>query len=278
MIRSGAKPTPLDKRDRSFHLSYGALPSVFEESFNVDVGLSMPNQDEEGLPFGCTGETQTDNQADEDILLYDAGYTYGRTCFIEGHPETSGCDVRTSLKSTQVYGFRKKGDAVTVLPEPRKGGGYYNIYDDGGLCWFDGIRSAIKKEKKGVSIGSPWFPSWGYGRIASDGIMWMPTFSELEGVKNNPYAVSWHNYACKGWVTIKGVPYLKIKSWQGKLIGDGGWLYMSREVANTVLEIKGSVVFIQTKSKPGDIITIKLSTLEVLISYLYRLIGLMRLN
>lgn len=264
-MNHGTRPTPLDHRDYSYHRTFGGLTPVFPENFSADQRLTNPNQDADGLFQACTGYTQTDNQNDEDILIYDPAYTYSRTCYMEGHDENTGCDVRTSLKSTQVYGYNRKDAPVTDLPVDRKGGAFYNIYDDGGMDWFDSIRTAVLKEKKGASIGSPWFVEWA---VPQNGVLTSQFVYD-----GNPYHYSWHNWAIKGWKTVDGVPYLLGKSWQGR-----GFDLLSREAINKVMEIRGSVAFIQAKSKPSDIRTIKIGTIEYLLIFLYRLIGKMRLN
>lgn len=261
----GTRPTPLDHRDFSYHRSFGAITPAFQDNFTVDIGLTNPNQITDGLLYACTGYTQTDNENDEDILVYDPAYTYSRTCYMEGHDQNTGCDIRTSLKSTRVYGLKPKDAEDTDLPVQRKGGNFYNIYDDGGADWFDSIRSAILREKKGVSIGSPWFSEW---TTPQNGVLTSQFVYD-----GNPYHYSWHNWAIKGWKTVEGVPYLLCKSWQGR-----GFDLLSRETINKVMDIRGSVAFIQAKSKPSDIRAIKIGTIEYLLIYLYRLVGKMRLN
>lgn len=275
MIHSGAKPTVLDKRDYSFHRTFGAAAIIFPPDFNVDVGKTMPNQDEQGLPMGCTGFTQTDNKNDEDDSIYKPDFTYFKTCYMEGHGPDKGCDIRTSLKSTKVYGFLRIDETTDKDAEAHKGGQFFNIYDDGGLDWFDGIRNAIQTRLKGVSAGSPWFPEWHYPQ---DGVLPMPNANILEIAKSNPNSLAWHNYSIKGWVTKNGIPYLLVKSWQGKNYGHNGWAYMSREVANKIFAIRGSVAYIQAKASPQDIQSIQLDLIETVLLYFYRLIGLVRLN
>lgn len=186
-----------------------------------------------------------------------------------------GCQIRNSFKATRVYGVKKELED-DVDATSRRGGAYFNIYDDGTHDWFDGIRTQIQLNRRAVSAGTPWFPTWAY--INSTGIMPMPTVNEINLAKTNVNAVSWHDFAIKGWKQIGGTPYLIVKSWQGPNYGDEGWCYMSREVANEVFEIRGSAAFIQAVALPGDIYTIKLDIMEVLLVYLNRLLGRLRYN
>lgn len=279
-LRPGLEPVTLDDRDYSYHgtfRQFGAIgkPS-FDDSFTVDLGITMPDQIAEGLPWGCTGETQTDNLVDEMAVKLRAEFTYLKTCLMEGHGPNQGCQLRTSLNSTQVYGVQKETETTDVEAAQHKGGQFYNIYDDGGLDWFDSIRDAIRRENKGASCGAPWFPTW--SAIGLRGMLPMPTTFELETARKQPNKLLWHNFSCKGWRTIKGVPYLMIKSWQGKNYGDNGWVYMSRDIANTVFELRGAGIFIQSHARPEDIYTIKVTILETVLIFLNRQIGLLRVR
>ena len=276
----GLYPIPFDKRDASYAGTFRGFGQAkvipFSDNFTVDLKLDIPDQNTTGYFFSCTGHTQTNNLQDEMGVKLDPIFTYKKTCIMEGHEPDQGCQIRPSLKSTRVYGVRKENDDPNIEVTLHKGGKYFNVYDDGGLPWFDAIRDAIRREKKGVSCGTPWFPTW--NTVASHGVLPMPTGLELETARKRPNSLLWHNYSCKGWKTINGKPYLRIKPWLGKNYGDDGWLYMSREVANEVFELRGSGVFIQSYAKPEDIVQIKIDILQTVINYLYRIIGLQRLN
>lgn len=271
MIQNGARPTELDPRDQSFHGTFGALPTYnLPEEFNVDAGKTMPDQNADGYPFGCTGYTQSDNAIDRDGNIYKPSYTYLKTCFMEGHQPNQGCDMRASLKSTRVYGLQKETETTDMEAEQHRGGQYFNVYDDGGLDWFDAIRSSVYSQKHAVSCGSPWFSEWALPQV---GIL--PSVFTYDGIPNH-YA--WHNYAIKGWKVINGTTYLLVKPWQGKNYGDNGWVYMSRYVANKVFEIRGAVIYTQASAKPEDIAMIKLDIWEYIMIFLNRIAGLKRLN
>jgi hypothetical protein len=65
-----------------------------------------------------------------------------------------------------------------------------------------------------------------------------------------------HHWKVAGWKTIGGAPYLVCKMWAGPSCGDKGFVYMSRELANAVLNISGAAAYTVTKVKPSDIRTI----------------------
>lgn len=274
MIRNGTTPIVLDNRDLSFHGSFRRFGAVgvpsFAAQYSADIGKTMNDQNSDGFPNGCTGYTQSDNLGDEYDSIFKPSYTYEKTCLMEGHDTTQSCDMRTSLKSTQVYGVQRIDETTDQEAEQHRGGKYFNVYDDGGLDWFDSIRSAVAGSQKGVSCGTPWFYSWEY---IQSGILPMPTVLELSNLPP-----IWHNYACKGWKTINGKPYLMIKSWQGPNYGDRGWCYMSREVANVVFAIRGAAVFTQPKFTPDQLYTVKLGIIETALMYIWRMVGIMRLN
>lgn len=271
-IRNGLAPITLDKRDYSYNLSFGGVHPVFTSDYSVDFGKTMWDQNHDGFPYGCSGYTQSDNLIDEYQTIFKPEYTYKKTCFMEGHEPNTGCQLRTSFDSTRVYGVQALAETTDQEAEKHRGGSYYNIYDDGGLDWFDSIRVAIQKEAKGASVGTPWFPE--FELLGQTGILSMPALNEIQ----NPQNLSWHNFSCKGWKTINGVPYLMIKSWQGLNYGDKGWCYMSRSICNAILEIRGSGAFIQTHSVPEDKQTIVLTLWDYVMIFWNRLQGLQHLN
>jgi hypothetical protein len=78
----------------------------------------------------------------------------------------------------------------------------------------------------GVPIGTPWFPEG--NRVGGDGVV--PPALTLN--QERAVTLPWYNWAIKGWKTINGTPYLTGKLWQGKNIGDNGWLYFDRDFIN----------------------------------------------
>ncbi len=105
MIQTGVRCNP-DHRDYSHTKTFGSITS-FPEEFNTDLGVTNPNQNAEGLPFGCTGYTQAEVCSDQDGTIYKPSYTYLKTQMMEGTTgQNIGCDIRDSLKSTNVYGVQ----------------------------------------------------------------------------------------------------------------------------------------------------------------------------
>lgn len=266
-MNSGLKRPTLDKRDYSFHKTFGsiALPLPLLD-YTYDIGKTMPNQNADGYPDGCTGYTQADISTDEDGDIYKPDYTYKKTCYMENHDTNQGCQIRNSLKSTQVYGLQRPDETTDTEAETHRRGQYFNIYDDGINDWFDSFRNALRTNKRPLSLGTPWLPSW--ERIGQDGII--PTVFTLNGSE------TWHNWAMVGEKNLGGTPYLIGKSWQGPNYGDRGFCYFPRETVNQMMEVGGSVAFTFAKANPQDIQTIELTIYETILVFLYRILNLSR--
>ena len=268
MFRKGTRPVVLDLHDLSYHRTYGATTSYVPGKFTIDSGRCNFNQNQANPPynevpyaFGCTGFTQADNLTDQFGAIVSPEVLYKETCAYEGHATNSGCQVRNSFKITQA----EQLEFPTAPEAPEKRGcKYFNIYEDGDTDWYDGVINAVWNQKVGASVATPWFASWsGVGR---DGELPMPTQFELDWVRNDPLSYPlWHNYAVKG----QEGGAAQVKAWLGYFV------YMPRPVMNTVLEIRGSAAFIQTKYAPADLFTIKLSTWDVI---LHKYLQMLRFN
>lgn len=255
VLQSGALKVKPDRRDFDFHKSH-PLAAAFSasdlpESYNADAGLTMPNQNLEGLPMGCTGETTADLCVDEDQVAY-PGYAADLYNNTPPYDATQGRDIRAALKTATQRAPQKLGGGFGP-----KRTAYFNVQASGPLDSFDAIRIALyatASEHRSVSIGTPWFPVWqpvnyGNGRLGSDAILPMPPSLSAAGL-------GWHNWKISGWKTINGVPYLIGKSWQGAGYGDKGFHYISRDVLNAVMTIYGTGAFTISKVAPATIQTI----------------------
>lgn len=258
MIKQGLKKIRRDHRDRDLHKSFGmATTSSLPTDFTVDAGLWMPNQDIPqaitgldtipALPYGCTDYTQVDLCADEDNKLYSPMVLEN----ITHANQNNGTDIRVALEAAKQALGRT---------------GYYSVKAQGILDWFDAIRLAIysgQPEKRSVSIGIPWFPE--FERLPAGAIMPIPIFDTAKA--------SWHNAKVAGWKTIHGTPYLMIKSWQGPGYGDNGWCYMSRELCNALLNIRGTGAFTLTKMTSSTIQTVDMGLIATIVSFIRNKLG-----
>lgn len=261
-MKSGYKPVFTDKRDYDLLKTFGAvgfdttdLPDVYD----ADAGLTMPDQNGNGYPFGCTGYAQTDLCTDEDGVVYDAG-----ELFLSTPPYTpfQGRDIRSSLDLIVKRG--PKGTNGLLGPKREA---YYNIRASGFLDWFDAIRVALyitRSEKRSASIGVPWFKE--FESIGKDGLL-------PEVVNYTWNGTPGHNAKISGWKLIGGNMYLRVKSWQGTQYGDSGWCYMSRPLANAIFNMYYTEAFTVTKIPIGEIHTVDLTAVESVVSFIKNLLN-----
>lgn len=260
-LQSGVLPNPYDTRDYSFERTFGAVdPKFFPEEYNADLGLSFPDQNDDGYPNGCTGYTQSETGQDEYGLAFDPAFTYKKTLLIANLPDGAPCPMRSSFKATSVYGLMpKKGTETDALNYKR--GSYFDVDKNGD--YFDGVRSALwlnKLNKRTISVATPWF----WGRSPKGGFL--TAFDKKKELD------VWHNWKVCGWKQIKGQPYLIGKPWIGKK-GDKGYVYIDRETFNKLMSISGTAMYTQANARPEDIATIKLDILEVLLSFYQRILS-----
>lgn len=252
MIQNGLKPTKQDHRDYDFKKSFGAVaPPSFPTEYITENYLWCPDQNSSepifgnpALPYGCTDYTQADLCADDDGRLYNPLILENIT-----HANAkNGLDLRIAMD-----GARKAYNRTA----------YYNIKGAGAVDTFDAVRLAMyfisASEKRSVSVGSPWF--YQFTGAGYTGIVPIPDSFNLI------YA-TWHNWKVGGWKTIDGQPYLICKSWQGNKIGDGGYLYFSRPLFNSLMAIRGSVAFTLTNMKPDQVQTIDMNVIARIVSYI----------
>lgn len=261
MIKHGLKPIRLRRTDFSWHRTFGAFSaSSLPENYDADAHLTMPDQNAEGLPLGCTGETTTDICTDEDFEIYDPKDLFDNT---PPNDPTVGRDIRDALKVAITRGPRKKdgtfGDKRTA---------YFNVESKGVLDFFDACRVvlwATAMEKRSISIGTPWYPDWSSGILGKDGIMSMPKNLNTQGLP-------WHNWKISGWVTIDNIPYLLCKSWQGTGYGVNGIARISRDVINKVMKIYGTGAFTLSKVAKGQVYTMSWGMLEMIVDFIHSII------
>lgn len=249
----GAKPTFHDHRDYDFIKTFGSVAPQFPESLQTDANLWMPSQNDYepifhnlAMYYGCTDYAQADISTDEDGVLKNPLLLD----HITNANAKGGTDIRTSLEAARSLKWINY---------------YFNIRSKN-LDFFDSIRLAIisgQPEKRSVSWGCPWFPSWEVAALRGESIMPMPTDAEMNVI----YALGWHNSKFAGWELKNGSPMLKNKSYQGTTVGDKGWIYFPREVINVVMSIPGTIAFTVTQSATPPIKLVDSTTLQWLASH-----------
>lgn len=251
MIINGTKPLKKAPR-KHFHRVFGSTAPDNIPDFNVDAGLTMPDQNAAEAVTECTGYTAADIMTDITKVVQTPDFMYAATLYLEGiGPTTEGADFHVALQALVAFGSiaqslapisaLKQGelyvanwnnwfDSLKIVARKNVQNGTFNLLGNGDH--FDSIMSAVYTSKIAGSLGSIWYDEW--ENIGRDGILPMP--ANLEGFTYSP----WHNYAAKGKKTINTTKYIPLKSWQGPSYGDKGWCYMSREVANAVFSVEGT--------------------------------------
>lgn len=231
----------------------------------------MPDQNADGYPNGCTGYDQTEVAQDFDRVQYKPAYTYEKTLEMQGLPAGSPCDMRTSMKSTTVYGVQKTDETTDLQAETHRQGLYLNVDQVPGMDWFDSIRFALRKnQNRSLAMATPWFQEW--EQAPSSGIV---TSLFVIGNVNQQ---EWHAHKFCGETVLNGVPYLIDKSWQGTHVGAGGWLYFDRATVNRLMDISGTECFARAPIGTLTPVTLKLDLLETILSYIGMYLARLRLQ
>lgn len=251
-MKNGTRPIKYLPK-KAFHEVFGMTDVSEIQDFNLDIGLTMPDQDSDSAPSECTGETPADILTDINGKAFSADFSYAAGLHLDGIASSiEGGDYHSSMQAAVMFGgvtamaapisASHEGEFEvsewTAWPAPVKAAalafaqnGTLNAL---GLAdSFDSIRNALHQGQISISMGSPWYLEWEQ-KTGADGILPMPANV------NNLVGLPWHNYAIKGQKTINNVPYLIVKSWQGTSFGAGGWSYMSREVCDAVLDVEGT--------------------------------------
>lgn len=249
-----------------------ASDAEFSDEYFADSGLTMPNQnaaDNEftpptpAMPEGCTDFCSGDISTDLDGIVKSP-------LIIETVTHANalgGIDVHVSLDAAMKLGWFKQ---------------YFNIRASGLLDYFDSFRIAQvmgvnSGEKRSISWVTPWFPSWEKALLSGQSIMPMPTSEELNAIRNasllsNGESIPWHNSKLDGWSNkipiATGTELYRDKSWQGRNVGDKGFVYFSRDVINMVMTLDGAGAFIPSNTPIASPITVTLSTLQWILSVL----------
>jgi hypothetical protein len=270
----GAHPTKPDNRDYDFHKTFGTVNATVQGDFNLDVSLGFPDQEKENdtflpaippLPEGCTGYTTTEICQDKDHIKYRPDFTYNKTLFLENEAFGQPCQIRDSLNSAIVYGLQAQGETTDAQALSHRAGQYFNVRQT--TDWFDGFISAMAVGQNSISLGSPFFPEWKLAR--ADGIIPQTNYNQ------NLNVLPWHNYKICGKKTINSVPYLIAKTWQGSYYGDGGFSYYSRNDINSIMAIGGTAAFTIAKADSSNIANVRLTLIETLLMFYYRLEALL---
>jgi hypothetical protein len=263
-MRNGTKPTRINHKDYDLFKTFGmvAVPAFPAEYF-CDAGLTMPNQNQVNdqfnppvppMPEGCTDYAQSEIATDLKGELKNPAILETVT----NANAKGGIDIRVSLSAAKGLGW------FTA---------FFNIIAKAPLDYFDAFRLAQisgAPEKRSISWGTPWFPSWELAAQQGVAIMPMPTSQELANVATLP----WHNHKLDGFTSKNGVLVYRDKSWQGSGIGENGFIFFPREVINVVMTISGTVAYTATDMDFSAPQRIDTTVVQWIVSLIRNLIGL----
>lgn len=253
ILTSGTRPAQHIYKEKKYHEYFGGIALAQIPDFNLDPGLTMPNQNADNAETECVGYTGADQLTDIFKVPFDPDFSYAVALRTGGDPPgVNGASFHAGeqgliwfgglLKSLATISAAQQGEAfVSNLDNwptinwrnesyKYKQNGLYNVLGFGDA--FTSVLSAAYSNKLSVSIGSAWYPEFEEPDV--NGIVKIPqNFQSVAGLP-------WHNYVVKGQKTMFGVKYAIVKSWQGTGIGDKGFLYFPMECINGVLSVIGS--------------------------------------
>lgn len=258
---SGLKPRKYKSHKRySYQRTFGSTTALTDCDFDLNIADFNQNENnpitgDPALPNGCTAFARTDVAMNEDNMLFDPQFTYEKSCLIANVPVGSALPLEDSFKSGIVYGLRALGETTDTQALTHRRGPYFEVEPVNGQDYFDALWSTMLTGKKCISVGTPWFPE-------------MTDAPSITDVNIRP-TTDWHNWEACGVQTTNGIPWIKVKWWGGepKMFG--------RNAVNSLLGVSGSDVLCDTdgKATPADIQTVRLSIMQVLLSYYYELLA-----
>ena len=257
-----------DHRRYSYQRTFGAAQVLHD--LDLDAGLTNFDQNKVNpvfkngpYPNGCSGYTAADIATDADKIVYDPGFNYEMTLLMDNLPQDAPCTLQASMKAPVVYGLHAEGEPEELALNHRRGP-YFEVDQIPGLDWFDSFWSAMQTGGRSISVGTPWYLEL---TNAKKGIV------DDVFIRDTPF---WHAWKACGVKTINGKPYLKVKAWVGPKKGDKGFYYFSRETVNKLMAVKGTDALTNSKATPGDIRVVQLTIQQTVISYMYRLLKLLK--
>jgi hypothetical protein len=201
-----------DSRDIPYSKHYGQT-TIFPVEYNVDT-LHADTIQLAG-DVKCTAITTCDIACDQTKTQYDHNELFARI-----PSDENGAEPRNALKEAVKNGLTP----LQMLEQgvrDKKWKSYFRA-DEGGMDYFDNLRSALLLADSPIALCTPWYDNWTGSTIMPQG--------------NN--VTNYHMYSCEGWTVINGATYLIIEAWIGRK------LYMSREVCNRAMSSWGAQAWV----------------------------------
>ena len=231
-MQNGTKPQRISRLDfdflKTFHpqIVAGAAAPQFPNEYLTDKVGDKPDQNADGLPYGCTS------------------YATSKIARILGIPNATVNSIEAITQSNKRGGY----GILAAIDAARTQLGWfkwrYIIQAKGNLDWFAAHQLAQVSgipEMRAISVGLPWFKSWEDAALRGIKLMPMPTADELAQVHSSPNSIGWHDATLDGWsqnfTEAPGTLLYRLQSWQGTI----DYLYLDRAVMNVVFDLYGTV-------------------------------------
>lgn len=260
MNSKGLIPLKRDRRDWSFHKNFGAtpLPQLADEYMLASTILDQNGWNE------CTGYMKAAIDESEFGLPFSPAFNYAMEgvedppVTLDGYqmrdPFAVGCDygavgLATGVPTEQSVGFPTTAQPATwsaylTAALPYQHQGYMSIA--GPYDVFDSIRSAMSLQaakKRAVGVGVMWYNEW---TNAPDGII-PATYSSQDGLHAIKIA-GWTRHKTDGTFINPATQeqYLAIQNSWNTTVGDKGFFYFSRAIANKEFSATSLGIYIFT--------------------------------
>lgn len=290
----GTRPARHIRRVKAFEHQFGAATLQAIPDFNVDPGLTMPDQNLDQGFTECVGYTDADHLTDITHKTYIPDFSYAAARYISGEGAgTNGASFHAGMEALvgvggalwtdyhypATYVAKDKGelfvsdfanwtDRVKAEALTHAQNGIRNVLTPG-MDAFDAILLAAYQGHRGVSVGSPWMFSPPAQRAGNYQTWDARAICATPDMKLNYFFFPWHNYAIKGKKTFDGVPYAAVKSWQGTEIGDRGWLYFDRATVNGLMNMPqtGALTTDPDASRWASVVSIAIERFNFLLPF-----------
>lgn len=301
MNYSGTRPAQHIARVKPFVHAFGAATLQVLPDFNVDPGLTMPDQNADQGFTECVGYTGADHLTDITRHTFMPDFSYAAARYVAGDgPGTNGASFHAGMEGVVALGgalwkdynypatyvakdkgelfvsdFANWTDKVKTEALTHAQNGIRNVLTPG-MDAFDAVLLAAYQGRRGVSIGTPWMFSPPAQRAGNYRTWDLRGVCETPDLSLNYFFFPWHNYAIKGKKTFDGVPYAIVKSWQGDQIADHGWLYWNRETVNGLLAMPktGALTTDPDASRWASVVTIAIERYHFLLPFKAQLLKL----
>lgn len=279
-ITEGLRPTPDDNRDLKLGAAFGhAVLSGLPDEYQCAEPLVIKDQGP-GTDM-CTAYALTAVSEDQEGVVLDPFYTFGKTKQITGDASAWGADLRSACKSamfdaTRGGGFLEVKDISTVTAPANQvirdeaadwrritkdqdfwakkhaKKSYFSV--DGPYDIFDNMRSAmwqLRAERRSIFTGCEWRHSWTTG----GGTIFIASREQSFG----------HAVKVYGWED----QFIKLQLSNGVGIGDGGKFKIHRDALNKAFTF-GAYTLLDMPREDAEYAVAKANASSIFFPFFYK--------